>query len=422
MSPYRRRDPITTFCALMGAVETGIRRHRVWCGRSIVIALLMLTRHGARGSYRMMLSTFVDDTAELLGWSRRPHASSLTRARRLLPVEACRSMLRQLTERISAFAPRRFAHPSGRRFIGIDGTHFIVPRTRQTLAAMDRPGGRNPWMKAHHPQALTVVAVDLLKRLPLDWALLPKGKGEREGAKRLLDVFQPGDVAVLDRGYPSHEFLGHLLERKIAVVMRLPATLSGSWREVHEFLASGAKDTTCETTLPDGSKATIRLIRHNFRPGRPKRHQKAQPMVVLTTLTAVDGFPAEEIIRLYQARWGVETLLREVKVGFDIERFHARSLNGIEQEIAAVLIWIALGSTVEHAAEAGLPEGRRVQRNLCHAAATRILRAWMEGDDPWRQFEIEVPRMQGFNTAPRPGRSFPRERKAPHGRFRNGDG
>lgn len=421
MARSHHRHPITTFCSLISTVDTGIRRHRVWCGRSIMIALLLLTRHGVRNGYRKMLSTFVDDTADLLGWSRTPHASSLTRARRLLPVDACRTLLRQLAERISACTPRRFVHPSGRRFIAIDGTQFIVPRTRQTLAKLDRPYSR-PWMQAHYPQALTVVAVDLLKRLPLDWALLPKGMGEREGAKRLLDVFRPDDVAVLDRGYPSRAFLAELLARKIAVVMRLPATLTGSWREVHEFLASGAKDASCETTLPDGTTTTIRLVRHNFRRGRPRHHQKPQPMVVLTTLTAADGFQVDEIIRLYQARWGVETLLQEVKVGFDIERFHARSLLGIEQEIAAVLIWIALGATVEHAAEAALPEGRRVQRNLCHDAATRILRAWMDGEDPLQRLEAELPLIQRYHSAPRPGRSFPRERKAPHGRFRNRGG
>lgn len=122
MDRIHHHNPITTFCTLIDVVETRIRRHRVWCGRSIVVALLLLTRHGARSGYRRMLSTFVDDTAELLGWSRTPHASSLARARRLLPVEACRDMLRLLTERISACSPRRFAHPSGRRFIAIDGT------------------------------------------------------------------------------------------------------------------------------------------------------------------------------------------------------------------------------------------------------------------------------------------------------------
>ncbi|MEK7411892.1 MAG: IS4 family transposase [Planctomycetota bacterium] len=418
MGTSSNRTLITTFCTMLGEVEVHIRRRRVWCSRSIIAAILMLTRSGARGGYRRMLATFVDDTAELLGWVTSPSAASLSRARKLLPVDSCRALLRQLVDRIASSSPRRFVHPSGRRFIAIDGTQFIMPHTRQTLEQFDRPQA-GAWVRAHHPQAVTVVAADLLKRLPLDWVLLPKGIGEREGARRLLDLFQPGDVAVLDRGYPSRAFLAQLLERKIAVVMRLPAG-PRSWREAHEFLRSGQQETVCNMPLPDGATARIRLIRRNFRTGRPRQHQKAKPMVIVTTLTQEDGFSPEDIIRLYQARWGVETLLREIKVGFDLERFHARSLIGIEQEIAAVLIWIALGSTVEHAAEDGLPPGRRVYRTLCHDAATRIFTAWLAGRDPLERLNRELEAIRRYHYAPRPGRSFPRERKAPHGRFRNG--
>jgi hypothetical protein len=418
MGTFYQRNLITTFCTMLGKIETRMLRHRIWCGESIMVAILLLTRHGAGGGYRTMLNTFVDDTAELLGWRRSPSASSVSRARKLLPVESCRAILRQLVDRVSACSPRRFVHPSGRRFIAIDGTNFIMPRTRQTLEAFACPQA-GVWLRSHYPQALTVVAADLLKRLPLDWVLLPKGTGERDGAKRLLDLFKPGDVAVLDRGYPSREFLGLLLEREMAVVMRVTATLSGSWREVRDFLLSGEKDVIRDMPLPDGTTARVRLIRHNFRPGRPRKHQTAKPLVIVTTLTQEEGFPAEEIVRLYQARWGVETLLREIKVGFDIERFHARSVLGIEQEIAAVLIWMALGSTVQHVAEDGLPAGRRVCRNLCHGAATRIFAVWLTGDDPFLRLERELDGIRRYAYAPRPGRSFPRVRKMPHGRFRN---
>jgi N utilization substance protein A len=54
------------------------------------------------GSYRTMLSTFVDDTADLLGWARTPSSGSLSRARKLLPIESCRAILGQLVERVSA--------------------------------------------------------------------------------------------------------------------------------------------------------------------------------------------------------------------------------------------------------------------------------------------------------------------------------
>ena len=419
MGSYRTRDLLATFTKLVpDQIDTRIRRRRVWCGRSIFVAVMLLTRRGASGGYRMLMRRFMEDTARLLGWCDNASAASLSRARKLLPVESCRQVLHQLVERISACTPRAFLHWSKRRFIAIDGTKFIMPRTRQTLAKFDRPG--SSWIQAHHPQAVTVVAADLLKRLPLDWVLLPKKRGERDGALQLLKHFRPGDVAVLDRGYPSRPFLAELLKRQIAVVMRLPATLSGSWREVHDFMRSGEKERVCDVELPGGARAKVRLIRNNFRVGRPRKHQVAKPMVVMTTLMADEGFTEKEIVQLYQARWGVETLLREIKVGFDVERFHARSLVGVEQEIAAVLVWIALGSALQIAAEDGLPEGRRVYRTLCHAWASEVLAAWFKGGNALAEFEKALPALRADHYLPRPNRSYPRERKRPFGRFRNG--
>lgn len=380
---------------------------------------MLLTRPSAGLGYRMLMGRFVRSTRELLGWSHPASPGSFSRARQLLPVSSMRAVLKQVIERVSACVSRRFIHPSGRRFIAIDGTKFIMPRTRETMEEFDRPHA-GKWLRAHHPQAVTVIAADLLKRLPLDWVLLPKGLGERVGALQLLDLFKPGDVAVLDRGYPSRPFLAALIGRRIDVVMRLPATLNGSWREVHDFMRSGAKETICDSELPGVGVVRVRLVRHNFRPGRPRKHQSAKPMVVLTTLMPEDGFTAEQIVQLYHARWGVETLLREIKVGFSVERFHARSLVGIEQEIAAVLLWIALGSSIEHVAEDGLAPGRRVYRSVCHGWATIIFDTWIAGGDPMAEFEEAVTAARRDHYAPRKGRSFPRERKSPHGRTRNG--
>ena len=48
-----------------------------------------------------------------------------------------------------------------------------------------------------------VMAVDIERRLPLDWVVTGKGMGETKAREWLLDTIaiQPGDMAVLDRGY-----------------------------------------------------------------------------------------------------------------------------------------------------------------------------------------------------------------------------
>lgn len=379
------------------------------------IALLLMTRAGVRSSYRRMLERFVDETAAFLDWDETPSASGFSQARKRLSVAQCRGVLASVIERISACSRARFRHASGRRFIALDGTQLIMPRVPETLSRFARPKA-NSWLSSHFPQAVTLIAVDLFKQLPLEWRLLKKGIGEREGALGMLELFKPGDVAVLDRGFPSRDFLQSLMERRIDVVMRMPVG-ERSIGFVRDFVDSGARSTIAAVDFADGSRVSVRLVRRNFRIGRPRVHQKAKPMVVLTTLKVEDGFADEEILRLYTARWGVETVLREIKCEFDVERFHARSIQGVEQELAAVMVWIALASGLQQLAEEGLAEDRRVMRNLCFDIAARLLGRVLSGEDLWATLDRRLDALRRFSAKVRPGRSYPRERKSPLGRF-----
>ncbi len=399
----------------MDDLDDRFTRRRRWGPRSVFVALLLLTSAGARSSYRKMLDTIVDETAAFLGWEDAPSLASFAKARRRLGVDQCRSLLATVVERISARAHERFRHESGRRFIAFDGTQLILPRVRETLARFPRPKA-NSWLVSHYPQAVTVIAVDLFRRMPLDWRLLKKGIGEREGALGMLDLLKPGDVAVLDRGFPSRDFLQALIARKIDVVMRMCGGGSAMLM-VQDFLKTGKKSATVPFVFNDGTQMPVRLVRRNFRVGRPRSDQKAQAMVVLSTLPA-DGFPDDEIVRLYTARWGVETVIREIKCEFDVERFHARSIEGIEQEIAAIMTWIALASGLQQLAEQGQPKDLRVHRNLCFAAAARILKRLLNGDDPWLELDERLASLRRFSSKVRPGRSFIRKRKGPTGRFK----
>jgi hypothetical protein len=391
-------------------------RARMWSPRSVFLAVLLLTRARRRTSYREMMSTFLTDTAAFLDWSHRPSLSSLSEARSKLGLDACRTILRQVAARLETMTPKRFRHPSGRRFIGIDGLRLIAPRSDNTRRQLNE-AKYSPWFASHCPQALTVVSVDLMRRLPLDFVLLPKGRGERAGAQQLAEHFRPGDVAVMDRGFPARWLLAEFLSRGIDVVVRMTAAKGGSWPEVIAFLKSGKAFTTVDVRIDKNRTMPMRLVRRSFRRGRPRRGQTAETMVILTTLKAEDGFDRDAIIKLYEARWGIESLFREVKCEFEIERFHAKSVAGIQQEIAAVLAWIGFASAIQLIAENKLPEGRRVLRTLCFAEATKVMQAILTGADISAVLIQALENVCLYHYGPKSGRSFPRERKSPLGRF-----
>ncbi|MFR7590899.1 MAG: IS4 family transposase [Longibaculum sp.] len=59
---------------------------------------------------------------------------------------------------------------------------------------------------------------------------------------------------------------------------------------------------------------------------------------VITNLDR-DEFPAEEIKRLYNLRWGIETSFRELKYAVCLNAFHSKKHNSIKQEIYARLLF-----------------------------------------------------------------------------------
>lgn len=52
-----------------------------------------------------------------------------------------------------------------------------------------------------------------------------------------------------------------------------------------------------------------------------------------------EEFPAEEIKKLYNMRWGIETSFRELKYAVDLNAFHSKKHNSIKQEIYARLLF-----------------------------------------------------------------------------------
>ncbi len=402
--------------AVFATLSTRFERERVWGPRSVFIAVLLLTRGRRRCTYRELMNDIVQGTAGLLSWVKTPSLSSFSVARRKLDLDACREILRLLSDRLGRMVPARLRHPSGRRIIGFDGVRLIAPGNAETRRRFNEVP-YNGWLTAHCPQALAVVAVDLMRRLPMDAVLLPKGKGERTGAMDLLQHLAPGDIAVMDRGFPSRALVDGFLSQEVDVVLRMTMTEAGSWPEVAAFVKSKELQATVEVRTAAGRSVPMRLIRKNFRVGRPRRGQKAQDMVILTSLPAAD-FSRDEVIKLYAARWGVETVFREMKCEFDVERFHARCVPGIEQEVLVTLAWFAFAAAIELTAEANVPEGRRVYRTLCIASAARVVEALLEGRDYAAAASHGVEGAIRYHYGPRPGRSAVHECKSPVGRTR----
>lgn len=158
----------------------------------------------------------------------------------------------------------------------------------------------------------------------------------------MITKFTEGDLTLLDRGLGGIEVYLDFLDQKQFFVHRIKTSGDTLPDYVRDFLDSGKRDALVELTIRDRlakkeRKMFIRLIRG------PKDNE-GKAIAFATNLLDNQTYSRGDLLALYQKRWGVETLYDRVKNLLQLEKFHARSYNGIMQEIFANLVVLALAA------------------------------------------------------------------------------
>jgi len=237
----------------------------------------------------------------------------------------------------------------GMSVFAVDGSKFTLPASDEIRAYFDPDSGLQSVGKGHYPQALVSTAFDVFRRIPVARTVMPNNASERQQAMAML-ARMPCGMVLLDRGYPSYEFILYLMENYAGhFLFRCP--VRSTFPAVMRFLATGADDGIIEIAPSDTyrskqspaarrqlSSLTVRVVRVILPHGKIA--------VYLTDLLDSATFSREEIANLYRRRWEVETHYRDEKVHLAIETFHTRSVNGIHQELFAVVIMAVIARTL----------------------------------------------------------------------------
>lgn len=415
--------------------------HGGWWGpQQVAVTTMHLLRPGSIQSYKTVLPAVQADIGRRRwGWDRVPDPRGYSDARLrcgVAPFKACADRCRDRALALAKACSPEQRGPWGRTLAAFDGTDLLVfedPGTRKRFGGVTGADGK----PVGQPHALMVSAWDVVNRIPLAWTLLPYGSDERIGARALLPTLDPEAIAVFDRGYPSRAFVQEMLLAGRDFVMRMIAQKAAGWKEVRAFLRSGKQEAIVALDLgPDprqpGKKilGMIRLIRRAFRVGKPMKHQKPETWVIATSLTA-PTYSREDLIDVYQQRWGIETIHRELKTLCAVETWHTANPVLIEQEIAAIMIWQALAAAVQIQVQTTLHRRRNdvwntptkalAVRTMVMAAVSEVLAHACHGrarSTAERILARQVALMADWAQKRRPGRSRPRVRIRPHGRFR----
>lgn len=386
----------------------------------LISLLVYMAADGGRRGYQHLLDGFWHD-AHLnrvpLPVAAPVSAAAFCNARKKLGWSAMRQLLRDAAGDFDAKFGRRH-RIQGRRILAVDATQFPVQRTAELWKEFASPSG------GHTPQIMVSVLFDVVAKVPIDAVIAPCVSDERALLVPLLSSTREGDILVLDRGYPSYEMIDLLLERGLDFVMRVRTTQG--FGGVEQFLRS--KQAEAEIVLtPWSSKRPrpfperkLRLVR---RVGPGGKHQ-----VFLTTLPRRQ-FSHAAICDLYHRRWQIELFYRLEKCDYiGHHQFHAKSADGVRQEVFAFLLFTTISRTLMAAAARvrGTPYGRISQKSslLATAHALTVLLLDSEPADARRNLaELLDHIATRLDPKPRqracPRRSFkPRSRWGPGGHRR----
>ena len=369
----------------------------------LVQLLLFQVRYGSTRGYARMLEAFWGEAQSLgleLPCEQPVSAQAFCEARSKLPPQIVRSLLHQAADDFDTqYGPSFRWH--GRRLLAVDGQR----RSLQPCDALRRRFGVPEG--SHYPMAHVTTLFDVISKVPLDTAVGPYGADERKQLFLVLDRAREGDVLVLDRGYPAFDVLAMLTVRKLDFIVRVPA--SNTFKAVEEFLATGRKDGVIELVPPsDCAMRDMEPLRMRIVVVR----RDEEPWVLLTSLPP-EQFPAEAIEDGYRRRWRVETLHAEfVSKHFDQGFFHAKWTGGVEQEVYAQALFIAI---TRHLMAAAARDAERPYEQISAKAAVLgvgdHLTRLMLGQPPEKahaHLALLLRRIAAARYKPRPGRSYPR--------------
>lgn len=246
----------------------------------------------------------------------------------------------------------------GLRLIACDGSSLDIahnPKDETTYfhSSPDRKGFNQLHLN---------VLYDLCQRTYLD-AEIQSGRQKNEASAmcHMIDRYH-GEKAIFiaDRNYESYNIFAHVEQRGMYYLIRTKDINSSGMLCNMKLPGTDSFDTDKtfiltrkQTNAIKAEKETYRFISHSSPFDYLDLHENMfyeMSMRIVRFPISEDSyeciitnlprneFSAEEIMWLYQKRWGIETSFRELKHAIGLTRFHAKKVEYIKQEIWARML------------------------------------------------------------------------------------
>lgn len=384
--------------------------------------ILNMVRPGERLGYQKVIDRFFSDTGLAFPGQdivKPPDKAAFQRARKKIPVAVFQLLFTAATACAQALARQHTKLTwNGFRVLAMDGTKKNLPDSPELREYFDAPH------QAHFPQMLTGVLFDVLAKIPLNYIRAPFYASERDLARELLQDLGPGDLLLVDRGYPGYEMFHAIIQQGVDFLARLPK--DGLFKEAQEFLARGKRDGKITIYAPkklrqahpdtDFPPLTLRLLAVAL-PGAK------ETAVFITTLLDSKRHPRRALGNLYHYRWAEEEFFKTIKEHLRAEEFRGHRVQFIDQELLSTYLYYTLTRILmlEAAQQQAIPVANLETKAALVAVARYLDRLLLAKSLPECQELLRrcLAEISWRKYHPRPGRKFPRKSKSRYGKWAN---
>jgi len=260
------------------------------------------------------------------------------------------------------------------------------------------------------------VLLDVCGKVPVDLEIAPFASSERDHLFAMLPRLSPGDVVVLDRGYPSHEILQALTKAGIDFLVRVPSDYTFS--AIDLIRESNGHDYRVLVAPPDGSPKEWHPL--ELRAVRLK-NPDGEESFFLTTLRRAQ-FRRTLLRQLYHMRWEAEEFYKLYKGPYIGQgQFRSKSPAGVRQEMHALVLFLAIARFLMATAAitSETDYSHLSQKAGVLAAAAYITRLFLVDDHDLavRELQALLKRIARTRHKTRPNRSHPRVSYRPRRRW-----
>lgn len=261
-------------------------------------------------------------------------------ARRRFPEKALWAITRNVADRVRGLV-RGDDTWLGRRVWVLDGSTASMPDTPELQEAFPQPISQTPG--CGFPIARFVVLFCWATGAVIDLTISSLSSSELTLFRRMWHHFKTGDIVLADRFYSSYVDVTRLLQRGVFCVVRMHQRRKADFRTGRKL---GKQDRLVVWSRPSGWLPSVGISRREFRhlPRtlpvrlirviREQRGCRSREIIVATTLTDPQTFPADEIRALYRDRWMAELNLRSLKTYLRMEVLRGQSPDVVRKEIA----------------------------------------------------------------------------------------